>query len=491
MGIIAKQSIKNSLSTYSGFVIGGIYTVLLVPKVFEQNLEGWGLARLLFSIAMLIVPWVQFSIPNTIIKFYSRFSKDLVGKFIFAVFFWLIVLITLSLIVFLFFKDIILGQNADTLLKENYLLIIPLFLGYILFEVFAALSKVHLKSVLPVFLKEFIFRIYTLILILAYHYKLLTFDHFILFYAFSYVFIFLIIIIDYFLSYRQKLTIDFKFLFSKDMKMIYKYAFFLLLSTGAAMITLNIDNVMINSFLSISDIAVYSVWFYLATTLSVPLRSITGIAAPVISKCFSDNDKETIQTIYKKSSISPLILSIFIFFVLWMNVDLIKLYFGETFGKNERILLFIAIGNLFNIAAGVNGTIITLSKYYKTDIIFQVLLVSFVIISNIIFIPYYQIEGVAMATALSLILINIIRLIFVFVKLNMHPFSKQSLILIMFSFGLFALTLFIKWPVGIINNIIYTFIFSIIYLPVIYVLKLSEDLNSVIESFFTQLKRRK
>ncbi|RLD50767.1 MAG: hypothetical protein DRI94_07830 [Bacteroidetes bacterium] len=79
MGIIAKQGIKNSVSIYLGFLIGGIYTILLVPKVFEQNPEEWGLARLLVSIAMLIVPWVQFSIPNTVIKFYSRFSKEKIG----------------------------------------------------------------------------------------------------------------------------------------------------------------------------------------------------------------------------------------------------------------------------------------------------------------------------------------------------------------------------------------------------------------------------
>jgi len=489
MGIIAKQGIKNSVSIYLGFLIGGIYTILLVPKVFEQNPEEWGLARLLVSIAMLIVPWVQFSIPNTVIKFYSRFSKENIGKFIFAVYFWLTVLIIFSLVIVVSLKDVILTENANSLLTENYLLIIPLFLGYILFEVFAAFSRVHFKSVLPVFLKEFIFRIYVLTLILAYYFRYLTFDRFIFFYAFSYVVIFLIIGFNYFLSFRQKLKIDFNFLFSKEMKPIYRYAFFLLLSTGAAMIILNIDNVMINKFLSLSDIAIYSVWFYLATTLSVPLRSINGIAAPVISKCFTDNDTKTIKSIYKKSSITPLVISILIFFILWFNVDLIKLYFGDTFGKNEHILLFIAIGNLVNVASGVNGTIITLSEYYKSDIVFQVLLVGFIIITNLIFIPYFQIEGVAIATALSLILINVIRLIFVSVKLKMQPFSKQTVILLVFSTGLFLLSMLFGPSENVWNHIIYTIFFSVLYVSFVYFVKISEDINTVVDKFLFRKKK--
>ncbi len=484
MGLIAKQSIKNSLSIYSGFIIGGIYTVLLVPKVFEQNPEDWGLARLLISVAMLIVPWVQFSIPNTVIKFYSKFSEKNIGKFVFAVFFWLGILTFLSLFVVVLLKDYFLGNNVDPLFAENYFLIIPLFVGYILFEVFAAFSRVWFKSVFPVFLKEFLFRIYTLILILAYHYQFLHFKSFIIFYAFSYVFIFLIIFIDYLKSNRQKIVIDFKFLRSEELKPAYKYAFFLLLSTGAAMITLNIDNVMINKYLSLSDIAVYSVWFYLATTLSVPLRSINGIAAPIVSKCFAENNTEMIKSIYKKSSVTPLLISGLIFFILWLNVDLIKMYFGDTFGKNQRILLFIAIGNLFNVAAGINGTIVTLSKYYKSDIVFQILLVGFVIITNVIFIPYFQIEGVAMATALSLILINIIRLVFVFIKLKMQPFSKQTLILLIVSGGIFISAIFLKPQVSIVNNIIYTSAVSVFYLSVVYFLKISEDINALVDKLF-------
>ncbi len=477
MGIIAKQSVQNSLSTYLGFIIGGIYTVLLVPKVFEHNPEEWGLARLLISIAMVMIPWMQFSIPNTIIKFYSKFQKENIGNFIFFIYFWLIIINVFSVFFIVFFKDLFISEKTNTLLIENYVLIIPIILGNILFEVFAAFSRVNLNSVLPSFLKEVIYRLFVLIIILAFSYNKLDYNSFLVLYSFSYVLIFVIIIVKHIFSYKQKIIIDFKFLFSDQIKHVYKYAFFILLSTGAAMITLNIDNLMINKYLSLPDIAIYSVWFFLATTLSVPLRSITGIAAPIISKCFTNNDISTIKTIYKKSSITPLIISTFIFFILWLNVDLIKMYFGNTFGQNEKILLYISIGNLFNVAAGVNGTIITLSKYYKIDIVFQVLLVGLVIITNVIFIPIFQIEGVAMATALSLILINVARLIFVFVRLNMHPFSKKYTLFVLFVVVLFIISFFIKSSEGIIDNIIYTTLFSCLYGAIVYFLKISRDLN--------------
>jgi len=46
MGIVVRQGLKNALFTYLGFIIGGVYTVLLVPKVFNSHPEHWGTALL-------------------------------------------------------------------------------------------------------------------------------------------------------------------------------------------------------------------------------------------------------------------------------------------------------------------------------------------------------------------------------------------------------------------------------------------------------------
>ena len=47
MGIVAKQSARNSLALATGLVLGAVNTMFVLPKAFEGFEEGWGLLRIL------------------------------------------------------------------------------------------------------------------------------------------------------------------------------------------------------------------------------------------------------------------------------------------------------------------------------------------------------------------------------------------------------------------------------------------------------------
>ncbi len=74
MGIVVKQGSKNAIFTYLGFFIGAIYTALLVPKVFSDFPEYWGVARLLISYALIFAPFAMLGTPMAIIRYFPKFS---------------------------------------------------------------------------------------------------------------------------------------------------------------------------------------------------------------------------------------------------------------------------------------------------------------------------------------------------------------------------------------------------------------------------------
>ncbi|MCH3885762.1 hypothetical protein [Tenacibaculum aquimarinum] len=73
MGIILKQSLKNSLIIYLGFIVGGINVIVLYPQILKS--EFYGLVVYLLSASNLIMPLAAFGIHNTIVKFYSSYSE--------------------------------------------------------------------------------------------------------------------------------------------------------------------------------------------------------------------------------------------------------------------------------------------------------------------------------------------------------------------------------------------------------------------------------
>lgn len=481
MGIVLRQGFKNTIFIYLGFLIGGIYTVLLVPRVFSAHPEHWGTARYLVSYAMIIVPWAQLSLPNIIIRYFPVFKTKREKDFLFFVLFWTAVGIGVASLVILVFSKYWFGKGNNPLLLENKMLVFPILFGFVLFEIGAALSKSHFKSTVPVFLKELLLRGNVMILILLYWYNIIAFPLFIKLFAFNYLLVFLLLF-GYLLHLRAfRFTIRFRLIADKEFRPLYIYAAFSILSMGAAMILLNVDTLMINHYLNLADVAIYGPSLFIAGSILIPSRALQSIIAPVVANGWATNDTDNIKTLYKKSAIAPLTISIFLFLLIWINIDLVMSYFGKTFGQGKYIILFLSIGNIINIATGINGTIINTSKYYRADLYFQVALVFLTIILNIIFIPLYGLNGAALATAITLSLHNSLKSLFVFYRFKMHPFSMKTPLILFIGILFFVIIHYLPSLHNLlISSLIYTFGVSIFYWLIVFRLQISEDINKQI-----------
>ena len=78
MGIVIRQSIKGSIVSYAGAVIGMISTIFIYPYFLSPELIG--LNRILVDSAFLFAFIAQIGIPNAIIKFSPQLKK--LGKFV-------------------------------------------------------------------------------------------------------------------------------------------------------------------------------------------------------------------------------------------------------------------------------------------------------------------------------------------------------------------------------------------------------------------------
>ena len=80
MGIVIKQSIKNTIITFVGFGIGAINVMYMYPVFLGK--EYLGLTNYIFSAANILYPILSFGIQNTLIKFFNENEiNQLQGEF--------------------------------------------------------------------------------------------------------------------------------------------------------------------------------------------------------------------------------------------------------------------------------------------------------------------------------------------------------------------------------------------------------------------------
>ena len=69
MGIVAKQSARNTVILITGLLLGAINTMFVLPKAFEGFEEGWGLIRIMTAWGTILAQILALGTPSAIIRF--------------------------------------------------------------------------------------------------------------------------------------------------------------------------------------------------------------------------------------------------------------------------------------------------------------------------------------------------------------------------------------------------------------------------------------
>ena len=253
----------------------------------------------------------------------------------------------------------------------------------------------------------------------------------------------------------------------------------------------NIDKIMINRLIDLEATGIYSIAFLFGTIITLPARPLSKIATTILAESWKKNDTDTIRTIYTKSSLNQLIFAGLIFLLVWLNVDIVFMLIPQEYEAGKWVIFFISLSGVILMGTGLNGFIITSSRYYRYQALFVVILLVVVVITNIVFIPMWGITGAAIAALVSNVIFNLTRVIFVYVKFRMQPFNYKFLVVI----GLLLVSLLAgHYLQGIGHWLLRTAIICtmvlILYMIPILALRISGDLNnSLLELYNSFLKR--
>lgn len=484
MGIVLKQSLRNTIITYLGFVIGAVNTLFLYTYILEP--EYYGLVTFILATGAILMPLMAFGTHNTLVRFYNLQSEEQQNGFLTLMLFCpLLAVVPLGICTWLF-HDVI----ADFFSRENelvkdyvwFVFLVGASMAY--FELYYAWTKVQMKSVFGNFLKEVFARFGVFVLLLLLYYKWITLDVFLK----TLVGLYLIrtVVMQFYAYSVRKRKLDFNF--PKKTKEILIYSLLIILGGSAAILLLEIDKFMINQLIAIENVAFYGVAVYIATVIIVPSRAMHQITYPLTAKLLNEGNLFELENLYKKSSLTLFIASGMIFLLIVLNLEDLYELLPAAYRDGFAIVCLIGLAKVFDSLLGNINSILYNSEYYKTILVLGVMLAISTILLNLWLIPWLGIEGAALASFIAIFIFNCIKMAIVKLKFGLLPFGKGTFKI----FATLVLLGFLFWQFNfpfhpLINIMIKSVIMIVMYLGILYRFDISEDVTGLISKF---LRRR-
>nr|WP_315140693.1 oligosaccharide flippase family protein [uncultured Flavobacterium sp.] len=487
MGIVLNQSLKNTIITYFGFGIGAINTIYLYPVFLGATY--YALTNYIVSSANVIMPLFAIGMQNTLVKYYSQYeTEEERSRFLsFTVLFPLLLCIPLCLIGLFFFDTITVFLSKENPVVKDFIWLIP-FIGLCMayFEIFYAWARVHMHSVFGNFIKEVGLRLLCLFGLIGVYYKWISVINFVYLTAAIYFLAFLITMAYAFYIKRP----TFQFTIPHNVKSIMEYSFYIILSGSVANLLLDGDKMILNQYMKIENIAYYSVATYIALVISVPSRAMHQIVYPITAKLMHENKHDSLNDLYKKTSINLQMVGGFVMLCIFVNIDQLYELVPKEYSGGIMVVFMIGLSKYFDLILGNNNAIIFNSKYYRMVLFLGLLLVFLTVALNMLFIPSYGIIGSAFATLLSITIYSLAKLLFVVKRMHLYPFTNQTLYSMGITFGLFLLFYFWQFPFHPIIAIgLKSVLVTILYVYINYKFVISIEINEALDQVYKKIRR--
>ncbi len=201
-----------------------------------------------------------------------------------------------------------------------------------------------------------------------------------------------------------------------------------LLTTVIDTVLDSIDTLLL-TFFAVSNAAIgqYSAAIKINGFIGMPLAVLNTIFAPMIAELHSKGEKQKLEVMFKVVTKWAITFCLPIFLIVTLFcVPLLSLS-GESFIGAWPLLIVFAVGGLVNIVTGPVGLMLLMTGHQRFLFLNSLVAVTANIVLGIILTPRYGAMGTAISTAIATCVVNLMRLLQVFLILKMQPYRRDTL----------------------------------------------------------------
>ncbi|HEY8397481.1 MAG TPA: lipopolysaccharide biosynthesis protein [Flavihumibacter sp.] len=477
-----------------GFTIGAFNMLVLAPKFLGPELLG--LTRVISDAGITLATLATLGSIPVIYKFYPFYNGYLPPKKNDLPFY------TGLICVIGFLLICVAGYFSRDLIERKYIERAPLFVEYsylvypfcffmVLFMWLESFGWSFKKSVLTNGLRELLPRVLFTVITIFLALELVGQDLYMVLFALSYTApgIILFVVLRrtgkfHFVNQPSNVT-------RRMGKRMMNFGLFVFGAHFLNLISRTIDTFILASVSDrgLVDTAVYTIATYVVTLMEVPQRSLNAATIPVLAESWKNKDLRTIASIYKKSVSNLLIIGLAMLSLFYLNIHNLESYLGEGFEGVGFVILVIGLGKLVDLGTGANAQIIGTSSYWKVDFLTNMLYTMVALPMNYILISKFGLKGAAYSSLISIVFYNILRYGFLYFKFGLQPYTSKNLLVLGISIGCTLVIL----QVPVFENLfidagVRVTLFGILFLTLIYVFRISSEINQTIGKVISNLK---
>lgn len=505
MGSIRKQTIISSILVYIGFFIGFInnyFYTTTTPFFFYESgnvftPSQYALTRIFFDFGQIMFAFGSLGVIPVIYKFYPYYKDNLPEKRI-DLLSWALLASFFGFLLVLwggwYFEPLFIRKFSENsqLVVDYYFWLFPFAMGMLFFSVIESFCWAVHKSVISNFLKETGLRILTSVLILLFYFKLISFQYFVYLFAFQYLVVFLVLLVYLYRSGHLYLTFSISRVTRKFWKKIVGMQALIFGGTFIAAVAATIDSLIIASLKGLTATGIFVFAQYAANLIQVPQRSIQSISAGILSRAWKDKDYKEIYRIYQRSCINLLLMSLFIFGNIWLNVvdGMQVLNIQKDYSDGLGVLFILGMVRIIDAGTGLNAMVINTSTFWRFDFYSGVILLAFRLPLTYFLIKHYGIIGSAFAELTAYTVYNFIRFEFLRRKFKMQPFTIKTLYSFLLAAAAYGFCYFLMKDIhGWTGLILRGISFSGIMIGGIFYFKLTPDAGQLFAVFLKRVDR--
>jgi O-antigen/teichoic acid export membrane protein len=187
---------------------------------------------------------------------------------------------------------------------------------------------------------------------------------------------------------------------------------------GLAVINSRIDILMLGALKGAGAVGVYAVVSRVTSLIIFALGILNNVISPTFATLYAEGQREQLQKLVTRTT------RLISLFALVMTVGLIGLrywilqLFGTEFIQGETALIILSTGYLVNAMTGSVGLLLNMTRHANFSAATGAFAAFLNICLNWMLIPKWGVNGAATATAISMILDNVINVIWVRQKLG-------------------------------------------------------------------------
>ena len=212
-----------------------------------------------------------------------------------------------------------------------------------------------------------------------------------------------------------------------DVKTWMKFAFPMFFNSMIRNILNSTDVLFLGAVATETQLAFYGAADRVSYFVVAPLIALNAIFSPVIAEYHARGEHRQLEMMFKLVTKWSISLSFPVFLICVVFRTPILGIFTEKYTAAGLVLVVLALGNFVDAGVGSVNYLLTMTGRPRIILANTVATVVVNVLLALILVPRFNIMGAALAAALTVIILNTVGLIEVYVVLKIHPYRLDTL----------------------------------------------------------------